>query len=145
MSRYTAHSSRSGQPCKKAAITGMKVCRTHGGAAPQVREAARLRLALLVNPALARLHDILRDKRHPQLLGAIKEVLARNELYGLGVEPRGALSPAQAISVQTHVNLPEVHLANMSDQELETYQKLLLELRELLPTEEPKTVPSKWR
>jgi hypothetical protein len=54
----TARSSRTGQPCKKAAITGMRVCRTHGGAAPQVREAARLRLALLADPAVRRLAKI---------------------------------------------------------------------------------------
>ena len=38
------------------------------------------------------------------------------------------------------MNLPEVHLASMSDQDLETYQKLLTELRELLPAEEPETL-----
>jgi len=70
----------------------------------------------------------LNDPDHPQILGAIKEVLARNDLYGLGVDPKGALSPAQAISVQTQMNMPAVHLASLSDQELETYQKLLLEL-----------------
>src|SRR5207249_3949936 len=70
----------------------------------------------------------LNDPDHPQILGAIKEVLARNDLYGLGVDPKGALSPAQAISVQTQMNMLAVHLASLSDQELETYQKLLLEL-----------------
>jgi len=30
----------------------------------------------------------------------------------------------------------------MSDEELDTYQKLLLELRELLPAEEPKRISS---
>jgi hypothetical protein len=30
----------------------------------------------------------------------------------------------------------------LSDQELDTYQKLLLELRELLPAEEPKALPA---
>ena len=33
-----------------------------------------------------------------------------------------------------------VHLASMSDQELDTYQKLLLELRELLPPAEPNRI-----
>jgi len=42
--------------------------------------------------------------------------------------------------------MPEARVANMSDQELDTYQKLLLELRELLPAEEPKTLPTtRWR
>ena len=69
-------------------------------------------------------------------------MLARNDLYGFGVEPKVTLSPAQAISVQTQVNLPEVHLATMSDQELDTYQRLLLELRELLPEDQPKRIGS---
>jgi hypothetical protein len=54
-------------------------------------------------------------------------------------------SGTQAITVQTKVNLPEVHLAGMSDNELERYTDLLLELRELLPTEEPKTLPGTVR
>ena len=40
--------------------------------------------------------------------------------------------------MQTEVNLPEARVANMSDQELDTYEKLLLELRELLPVDDPK-------
>jgi hypothetical protein len=40
--RCTAHSSRTGQPCKNAAILG--VCRYHGGAAKQIKQAARTRL-----------------------------------------------------------------------------------------------------
>jgi len=35
-----------------------------------------------------------------------------------------------------------VHLASMSDQDLETYQRLLEELRELLPEDEPKRIGS---
>ena len=42
--RCTAHSSRTGDPCKKAAIKGHNVCRYHGGAAPQIKQAARTRL-----------------------------------------------------------------------------------------------------
>jgi len=44
--------------------------------------------------------------------------------------------------VQPRVNLPEVHLASMSDQELDTHQKPLLELRELLPEDQPKRIGS---
>lgn len=43
--RCTAHSSRTGERCKKAALRGATVCRSHGGAAPQVREAAQHRAA----------------------------------------------------------------------------------------------------
>lgn len=48
----TAKNNR-GEPCGRYAIRGGTVCRSHGGAAPQVRAAAQLRLAELVNPALA--------------------------------------------------------------------------------------------
>ena len=45
---------------------------------------------------------------------------------------------AQSLTVQTQVNLPEVHVASLSDEQLATYDKLLTELRELLPEGEPK-------
>jgi hypothetical protein len=85
-----------GNLTNKNAIKGMTVCYTHGGAAPQVREAARLRLACLVAPALQVGHEILQDKGHPQRLAAAKEVLERNRLYASGVEPpqRGAFQPS---------------------------------------------------
>ena len=139
MPRCTAHSSRTGQPCKKAAITGMKVCRSHGGGAPQVREAARLRMVFLLDPGLKRLASILKHGDDSHALAAIKVVLDRNELYGYGVEHE---APAQVIAVQTRVNLPEVHLASMSDQDLDRYWNLLEELRELLPPDEPKRIGS---
>jgi len=77
---------------------------------------------------------------HPQLLGAIREVLARNELYGFGVEHQAPFKTGQAITTQTQVNMPEVHLASLSDQELAKYKALLLELRELVPKDEPKRI-----
>lgn len=40
----TASSSRTGARCKNAAIRGSSVCRYHGGAAKQVKQAARIRL-----------------------------------------------------------------------------------------------------
>lgn len=46
--RCSARSSRTGNPCKNYAIVGGKVCNYHGGAAPQVREAARKRIAAMV-------------------------------------------------------------------------------------------------
>lgn len=45
--RCTAHSSRTRQRCKKAAVAGATVCGTHGGSAPQVRNAGRRRAAEL--------------------------------------------------------------------------------------------------
>jgi ABC-type Zn uptake system ZnuABC Zn-binding protein ZnuA len=84
--------------------------------------------------SLRGLSEIINDKDHPQRLSAIKEVLARNDLYALGVEPKAPFNPAQRVNVDTQVNVvPELHVENMSDQELATYDKLLEELRELLP------------
>jgi hypothetical protein len=38
--------------------------------------------------------------------------------------------------------MPEVHLASISDDELAKYKALLLELRELVPKDEPKRISS---
>lgn len=50
-----AHSTRSGELCNAPAVRGMTVCRTHGGASRQARDKAKLRLAELVDPAIATL------------------------------------------------------------------------------------------
>lgn len=50
---------RQGARCGNRPIAGGVVCRNHGGSAPQVRKAARLRLLELVDPALAALADVL--------------------------------------------------------------------------------------
>lgn len=42
--RCTARSTRTGEPCKRPAMLGGNVCRSHGGAAPQVRAKAKRRL-----------------------------------------------------------------------------------------------------
>ena len=93
--------------------------------------------------SLRGLSEIINDKDHPQRLSAIKEVLARNDLYAVGVEPKASLNPTPHVNVNTQINVvPEVRVENMSDQELETYDKLLAELRELLPEDEPKRIGS---
>lgn len=50
-----AKAKQSGKRCRNPAIPGGVVCRVHGGSAPAVRRKAGLRLAELVNPALAQL------------------------------------------------------------------------------------------
>lgn len=57
--RCTARAKSTGARCKRRPIPGGNVCRMHGGAAPQVRKAARLRLAELVEPGITALTEIL--------------------------------------------------------------------------------------
>src|SRR4029450_1249854 len=50
--RCTAQSSQTGKRCKNAAILGGRVCRYHGGAAPQVQLKAAEHLQALERPAI---------------------------------------------------------------------------------------------
>jgi hypothetical protein len=50
---------RNGNRCGNPPVTGAVVCRMHGGAAPQVRDAARRRLLEAADPAAARLVELL--------------------------------------------------------------------------------------
>lgn len=51
----SAHSSRTGELCRGPAMKGQTVCRSHGGASRRSKAAAKLRLAELVDPAIATL------------------------------------------------------------------------------------------
>lgn len=75
---------KNGDPCRRPPIKGSTVCRTHGGAAPQVRLAAQVRLAMAADPAAARLIDIANDKTMPPAvrLAANKEILDRANVVG---------------------------------------------------------------
>lgn len=50
-----AHRSSDGKPCGAPAMTAQKVCRLHGGSTKNARNAARLRLMELVDPAITTL------------------------------------------------------------------------------------------
>lgn len=78
MAQCTAHR-KNGDRCKAPAIKGGTVCRVHGGAAPQVRDAARLRLLALVDPALATLGRSLdlKGNQAQVALAAARDVLDR--------------------------------------------------------------------
>lgn len=83
MAKCTAHSKGTGLPCKQPAIAGGRVCRFHGGSAPQVRNKAAMRLATLVDPAVAKLAKIINSKSTGALeLRAVVDVLDRNNLRG---------------------------------------------------------------
>lgn len=77
-----------GQPCKASAIRGGRVCVTHGGSAPQVRDAARRRILELVDPALGVLARAVRPRAKksweptPTEMRAVIEILNRSGLNG---------------------------------------------------------------
>jgi HEAT repeat protein len=59
-------------------MRGSKVCMKHGGKAPQVREAARRRLELLVEPAIGTLRrEMLRGDSSTVRLRAAESILDR--------------------------------------------------------------------
>lgn len=70
---------RQGQRCRRPPVPGATVCRLHGGAAPQVRRKAALRLAELVDPAIATLARIMVDPNanDANRLRAVENVMDR--------------------------------------------------------------------
>lgn len=90
--RCTATSTQSGERCKRAPILGGTVCATHGGSAPQVRDAAHRRLLELVDPALVRLHDLLASADERVALQAVRLVLDRAGIP-TDDDPAGWLTP----------------------------------------------------
>lgn len=81
---------RTGAPCPKWAMLGTTVCDTHGGRAPQVKKAARARLAELVDPSIKVMATILKTKpsarnfiRPGNQIAVAKDILDRN-----GMKPK---------------------------------------------------------
>jgi hypothetical protein len=59
-------------------MSGQKVCRVHGGMAPQALAKAKERLAALVDPAITELGRLMRQSKvDPVRLGCVKDVLDR--------------------------------------------------------------------
>lgn len=78
MAQCSAHSSRTGEPCKAPAIKGGNVCVAHGGAAPQVRDKARQRLLEAADPLMAELIRLaLKADSEAVRASAIKDALDR--------------------------------------------------------------------
>ena len=76
--RCHARSKTTGQQCRQAVVPGATVCHYHGGAAPQVKEAAQDRLRALQHPAIDRLAQLIDQDQFPTVaLGASKDVLDR--------------------------------------------------------------------
>jgi hypothetical protein len=122
--RCTAHSSQTGEPCKKAAIRGGTVCASHGGQAPQVKKTARERLEALIDPAIDALRDVLqRGLDIGETPSAVRAAL--------GILDRCGFHPSQCVELTGEGGGPvEVarlnhHLDCLSVEEKETLVELL--------------------
>lgn len=74
----TAHSPRTGKPCKKYPIAGAVVCRMHGGAAPQVKRKALERLMELQDRAIDRMASLMHQETYPSTAyAASRDILDR--------------------------------------------------------------------
>lgn len=81
----TAHTT-AGKPCEAPAVTGMTICQAHGGSSPQAKQAARLRLAALADPAIDVLaHEMLNAGDANVRISAANSILDRAG-YGRNVQ-----------------------------------------------------------
>jgi hypothetical protein len=81
---YCTARRRNGEPCRNAPMLGSSVCRMHGGAAPQVKRAAQMRILQASDKAAARLVEMMQDKTIPPAiqLAAARDLLDRAGLVG---------------------------------------------------------------
>ena len=78
--RCMAHN-RKGNQCLHAAMVQTNVCQTHGGAAPQVKRAARVRLEMAADPMAKELLGIATGAESESVrLAAIRDALDRSGL-----------------------------------------------------------------
>lgn len=130
--KCTAHSARSGKPCNRDAIKGATVCYTHGGAAPQVREAAKLRLLAASDPAA----KVLVDQLHSR-----KATPADKRAAAIAILDRAGLKPTDKLELSGPNGgpIPIADLSKCSIEELEMLQKLSERLKGSAPAA---TLPS---
>jgi hypothetical protein len=148
--RCTAHSSRTGDPCKMWAIRGGTVCHKHGGRAPRVKAAAATKLVeqdiaktlgrLTVVPihdpltALAELAGEITAWKElaAERVAALKELAQRNYATGadevhaeIQVYERALDRCVHVLATIARLNIDE-RLVKISQQQADLVQKALL-------------------
>ncbi|HXG90347.1 MAG TPA: hypothetical protein VNJ02_18635 [Vicinamibacterales bacterium] len=77
----SAKSKTTGVRCRRTAIPGGTVCYYHGGAAPQVKRAAKERLRELLFPALDKLEKLMEQDQFPSTaMTAVSKILELNAM-----------------------------------------------------------------
>jgi hypothetical protein len=110
--RQCEASKKDGTRCRQSAIQGLNVCRSHGGGTKLAREAARVRLAALVDPALRVLAEAMKARVPTQhRLTAARDVLDRNGLKAKD-------------EVVIHTEFDATKFANWSTEDLELFVSL---------------------
>ena len=94
----TAHSKQTGKRCGHRAIRGARVCRHHGGGAPQVKAKAEERHRALLYPALAAYAELIAQKEFPTVRFATSREVINRELG----------KPGEQVDVTMNVSLDEV-------------------------------------
>lgn len=105
---------RTGQRCRRDAIAGGNVCIKHGGAAPQVKAAAKLRLAALVDPAIGVLAATMRERKK-DTQAAVRAAIAVLDRTGHGPTLRTELTGADGGPIETNVSPRELLTRKMAE------------------------------
>jgi len=101
--RCVGTSTQTGQRCGNPALPGGTVCGFHGGKAPQVKRKAALRLAALVDPAVATLaKEMTKADRSADRQRAANSILDR---AGISRTPDLDAATARAILVERLIAL----------------------------------------
>lgn len=99
----TARSRSTKEPCNAPAVTGMYVCRLHGGSAPQTKNKARVRLLELVDPAIGTLaREMLKASSSADRQKAANSILDR---AGYGRVSKVETTDARELLVQRLIEL----------------------------------------
>lgn len=102
---------RQGGPCGSQPVPGAAVCHYHGGAAPQVKRKAALRLAALVDPAIATLgREMARAEKSADRQRAANSILDR---AGISRTPDLDAATARAVLVEKLLALRNAPVAEV--------------------------------
>ncbi len=99
------------------ALKGGNVCRMHGGGAPQVQEANRVRLARLVSPAIDKLAEAITAKKTDKHIPYNIQVAASKEALALN----GYKAKDEIVVTQT---FDHSRFAEMTDEEIHQFVAL---------------------
>lgn len=86
---------RNGEKCLNYAMSFSTVCRLHGGAAPQVKAAAQVRMLMAADKAAAELIGMMLDKSAPH---SVRLAAARDLLDRAGLGARAGVDVEVAVS-----------------------------------------------